>query len=146
MLSRMAANSNRYAGNGIAGAMQSTMRRLSGNPVLPLPADLRLASDSGRDGRLKGLFDGLFGSLAAESQFEARVKALRDATNDMVAFRQALWLLLKVEKIDEVRRPIIAERAMRWFRARIALGRSAPSNWGKSMVRFAAGCRNGESS
>lgn len=117
--------------------MRGTMAALEAQQVAPLPQNLRIAADPGREGRLQGLFEDLFTTMAASRQFEARVSAVRDSTNDPVAFRQALWLLMKVEKIDELRRPIIMERAMRWYRARQALGRSPATSWGKAMVKLA---------
>ncbi len=128
---------NYEPGQSVAAAMRITQDHLKQGVVRQLPVPLRLNIDTQREARLSGMADGLLPTAREARIFERRVADLRQGAGSAVSFRQALWLLMRVQGIDQLRRAELMRRAMAWFRARGVAEGNLATPWAKSMLAVA---------
>lgn len=124
-------------GKTVAAAMRITQDHLKQGVIRQLPAPLRINIDAQREARLTGMAEGLLPTVREARMFERRVADIRQAAGTSVSFRQSLWLLMRVQGIDPMRRAELMRRAMAWFRARGVADGNIGSPWAKSMVAIA---------
>lgn len=137
MLGRMFRPYQLTQSSSIAGRQRSQAQRLAQSSEVALPDALRQGGDAHRASRLDGLCEGILPTLAQQTSFEQKVGELRQASGNAVAFRQALYLLMRMHNIEGPGRNALMQRAMDWYRARDRVERGGAKPWAKSFVKVA---------
>lgn len=121
----------------IAARMRGAQAETQVSREMPLPPEMRQIGSTERTARLSGLAEGCLGSFAAERQFERQLADLRQTGISELAFRQALWTLMRAHRIAGPSRVELMRRALAWYRARRMVEGRGGSPWAKSLVAIA---------
>lgn len=121
----------------IAAMYRGDAQRLAKPSSAPVPKSLSQGGDPQRVSRLKGMCDGILPTLMQQVALENEIGDLRQASGNVVQFRHAMFMLMRLHNMDDGQRTALMTRAMAWYRAKETVDADVDVPWAKSFVRIA---------